>query len=458
VKAVSSHSIRSFWTFVPVALAWLCSAPQAGADVALAGRLTAPATGLQLDTGAQAPSVSPEGRFVAFASTSDDMGQPSNGSLNIYRYDLVDDTYLLATEALGTGNSTVPSISVNGLALAFESLANDLTPDVSSSQSDVFYSEALDDGQGGIVFDTVLVSRGLGGAAPNDASRYASISADARWVAFYSDASNLIAGDGNGAPDIFVWDAENRLSPPELVSVDSAEVQINGPSRPLSPSAISADGRYVAFAVDTPVSIDGSNAGTLEDVFVRDRVAGTTSLISKSTGGVAGGSSSDSPAISPGGRFVVFRSFSTNLVPNPTGSRIYLRDREQNVTVDMPLPPNALSCEDPRVSDYADVVAQCSMSGASQQVFLFKAAGLGDIYQLSTSLTAGAGNGASGNYSSISSNGVITVFDSSASDLVPDDTNSAPDVFVIVPEPGAAGAWLAAAAALAAVARRRSAR
>jgi hypothetical protein len=79
--------------------------------------------------------------------------------------------------------------------------------------------------------------------------------------------------------------------------------------------------------VDTPVSIDGSNAGTLEDVFVRDRMLETTSLMSKSTAGVAGSSSSDMAAISPNGRYVVFRSFSTNLVASPSGSLIYVRDR-----------------------------------------------------------------------------------------------------------------------------------
>jgi Tol biopolymer transport system component len=379
------------------------------------------------------------------------MGAPSNGTLNLYRYDLISDVFELATPGLGTGNSNAPSISQDGVAIAFPSNANDLTTGNPSSWSDVYYS--LRTGEN--AWATELVSRGVGGVAPNDASPDASISADGRWVAFLSYASNLIAGDSNGAPDIFVADATSLASPPERISVTGAATQIDGWSRTLSPSAISADGRYVAFAVDTPVSIDGSNAGTLEDVFVRDRQTDTTSLISKSTAGVAGSSSSDSPAISPDGRFVVFRSFSTNLVDSPTGSRIYLRDREFGTTGNMPLPSGAASCEDPRVSNTAVILAQCDMNSGFAQAFLYDAVE-GAFYQVSTSLTAGNGNNASGSYSSVSANGLLAVFDSAASDLVADDTNSSIDVFVVVPEPAAASAGFAAVATLVAAARRRA--
>jgi Tol biopolymer transport system component len=165
-------------------------------------------------------------------------------------------------------------------------------------------------------------------------------------------------------------------------------------------------------------------------VFVRDRLAGTTRLMSKSTANVAGTSSSDQPSISPGGRFVAFRSFSGNLVAAPSGSRIYVRDRQANTTTNMPLPPGAESCEEPRISDLGDIIAQCSMpSPTSQQVFLYRAAA-GAFYQLSTSVSAGDGNGTSGNATGISADGNLMVFDSAASDLVPSDSNSATDAFI----------------------------
>jgi Tol biopolymer transport system component len=448
VKAASMY-----WMF---SVGLVCLATMARADLILAGRLTAPVTDDELTAGAEAASVSPDGRYLAFVSTSGNMGPPSNGSQNVYLYDLATDEYLLATSGLGTGNSYAPSISAGGFALAFQSEANDLVVEGTSGLTDLFYSAAYDAGGGAVAFNTYLVSKGLGGAAPNGASQNASISGNGLYVAFLSHASNLIGDDTNGAPDIFVGDATNLFaSQPERVSVDNAGAQIDGYSRALSPSAISSDGRYVAFAVDTPVSIDGSNAGTLEDVFVRDRVAETTSLISKSTAGVAGDSSSDMAAISPSGRYVVFRSSSTNLVPSPSGSRIYVRDLQESTTTNMPLPPDATSCEDPRISDAGDILAQCNMTSPTYaQAFLYKPANGGAFYQLSTSQTDSPGNGTSGNYTGISADGFVMVFDSIASDLVPVDTNSTSDVFVVLPEPDAAAGWLVAIATLVATARR----
>jgi len=444
------------WVF---ALGLVCLPTVSHAQAVLAGRLTTTTTAEQFNAGSQDASISPDGRYVAFVSTSSNIGQPSNGSLNVYRYDLVTDEYLLATSVLGGGNSNAPSISEDGIALAFESLADNLAAGTGtpSGFADVFYSEVFDAGQG---VDTYLVSKGLGGAAPNGASQNASISGNGRYVVFLSHASNLIDGDTNASPDIFVADSADLFAgQPERVSVNNGGAQINGYSRALSPSAISSDGRYVAFAVDTPVSIDGSNAGTLEDVFVRDRTAATTSLMSKSTAGVAGTSSSDMAAISPNGRYVVFRSFSTNLVASRSGSLIYVRDRQNGTTTNMPLPPGADSCEDPRISDLGDIVSQCNMpSPASQQAFLYDPAGGGAFYQLSTSLTATNGNGTSGGFTGISADGGFMVFDSAASDLVPDDTNSASDVFVVIPEPDAASGWLVAVSALAVAARRRGKR
>ena len=432
-----------------------------GAQVQLLGRLTTTATNEQFSAGSQDPSISPDGRYVAFVSSSNNIGQPSNGSLNVYRYDLTTEAYLLATEVLGGGNSNAPSISEGGTALAFESQADNLAAGNPSGQADIFYSEAFDAGPGMVAFHTYLVSQGLLGAAPNGASQNASISGNGRYVAFLSYASNLIDGDTNAAPDIFVADATNLFAgPPERVSVNNGGAQINGYSSALSPSAISSDGRFVAFAVDTPVSIDGSNAGNGADVFVRDRTLGTTSLISKSTAGVAATSSSDEVAISPNGRFVVFRSFATNLTANPSGSRIYVRDRQQpESTTNMPLPPGANNCEDPRVSDVGGIVAQCNMPFPfSPQAFFYDPAGAGAFYLLSTSQTATNGNGTSGNYTSISANGGLMVFDSAASDLVLSDTNTSTDVFGALPEPDATSGCLVAIVALAAAARRRGKR
>ena len=396
------------------------------------GRLTTDGAGEQFTAGAQGAAISPDGGVVAFVSSSTNIGQPSNGSLNVYLYDLFADTYYLAMQGLGTGNSSAPSVASGGAAVAFESLADDLGGGTPSGFADLFYSAAFDAGGGTIGFATVQVNNALGGVAPNGASRYAALSADGRWVAWWSDASNLAAGDSNGAADIFIADALDAFATPQRVSLNDAGLQIDGPSRALSPNALSADGRLVVFAVDTPVSLDGSNAGTLEDVFVRDRTAGTTRLISKSSAGQAGNSSSDQPSISPNGRYVAFRSFSSNLVAAPSASAIYVRDRQTGITSNMPLPPGAQICGEPRISDFGDILARCAMLSAQQQVFLYRVTEGGVFYQLSTAQGGGNGNGSSGNAASISADGNFLAFDSAASDLVAGDTNARDDVFIAV--------------------------
>jgi hypothetical protein len=445
VRAARIDRVSRLFLLVAAALA---AAPAAHAQYVLAGRVVSPDGGAELTSGASDCSISADGRYVAFISTSDNIGVPFNGSYNVYRYDLVADELELAMASIGSGNSFAPSISADGAAIAFPSLAN-----LGGSQGashDVYYS--VRNGTGG--WDTTLASPSLSGV-PDGAAQFASLSPDGRWIAYHSTASNLVPSDTNGQPDIFLSDALDLASGPIRVSVDGSGAQIAGPSRALSRDAVSLDGRRVVFAVDTPVSIDGSNAGTLEDVFVRDLVAGTTKLVSQSTEGVAGSSSSDMPAISPSGRFVVFRSFSTNLVASPTGSRIYLRDLDEDTTYNLPLPDGAASCGNPHVSDTADIVVQCSMNvTASSQAFLYEAEE-GAFYQLSTSITAGYGNGESGDSLSISANGLLVAFDTAASNLIENDGNSSDDVFVIVPEPGAALAAFAAVAALSAIGRGR---
>ena len=117
----------------------------------------------------------------------------------------------------------------------------------------------------------------------------------------------------------------------------------------------------------------------------------------------------------------------SDLLTAPSGSRIYLRDRQTLATSNMPPRPGAASCEDPRVSDLGDILAQCNMNSGSAQAFRYRPADGGGFYRLSSSLANG--NGTSGNYSGLSADGNFSVFDSDASDLVPGDTNANPDVF-----------------------------
>jgi Tol biopolymer transport system component len=163
---------------------------------------------------------------------------------------------------------------------------------------------------------TELVSRGLGGASPNGGSvtllGAPVISADGRYVAFASFASNLVPDDGNGAADVFVFDRVAATT--RRVSVADDSGQANGQS--LNPS-ISADGRFVAFQ-SSATNLAGDDTNGTTDVFVRNLGAGTTTRVSVGAGGVDanGPSTVTSGALSADANFIAFASTAGNLVTN----------------------------------------------------------------------------------------------------------------------------------------------
>src|SRR5438309_6076589 len=178
---------------------------------------------------------------------------------------------------------------------------------------------------------TVLVAAGSAGAQPapgfteldsvssagvqgNQDSELPAVSADGRFVAFSSLSDNLVPGDTNGAADIFVRDRLTGTT--ERVSTSSSGAQANGSSGLLNgmggPS-ISADGRYVAFDSETSNLVKGDTNGAI-DVFVHDRLTGTTERVSVASDGTQGNGSSTDASISADGNRVAFGSFANNLV------------------------------------------------------------------------------------------------------------------------------------------------
>lgn len=145
---------------------------------------------------------------------------------------------------------------------------------------------------------TELVSLAGDGSQGNDTSNSPSISLDGRYVAFVSHADNLVAGDTNGLRDIFVYD--RQADTVERVNVSSGGAEANHYSQW---PAISADGRYVAFHSYASNLVGGDTNGA-PDVFLHDRETGTTERISVSSGGAQGNGSSLAPAISADGRYV----------------------------------------------------------------------------------------------------------------------------------------------------------
>ena len=153
---------------------------------------------------------------------------------------------------------------------------------------------------------------------------FRSISANGRYVAFHSYASNLVPGDGNGQPDVFVHDRKKGLT--TRLSVNSAGVEGNGQS--YGPS-ISANGRYVAFRSYASNLVPG-DGNEEPDVFVHDRKKGLTTRVSVDSAGFEGNGQSYDPSISANGRYVAFRSYASNLVPEDGNGQpdVFVHDRK----------------------------------------------------------------------------------------------------------------------------------
>ncbi len=159
---------------------------------------------------------------------------------------------------------------------------------------------------------TTLVSRSSAGAQGNNTSQMAEVSANGRYVVFMSVASNLVSGDNNTAPDIFIHDRASGQT--DRVSLATGGGEVNATS--LEPS-VSADGRYVAFRSFASNVVAGDVNG-VADVFVHDRQTGDTRRLSVAGDGAQGSASSEPPAISGDGRFVAFGSSAGNLVGGDT--------------------------------------------------------------------------------------------------------------------------------------------
>lgn len=219
----------------------------------------------------------------------------------------------------GDSASDAAVISGDGRYVAFTSFARNLTtPNEAAFTPDVFVRDR-------VAGTTELVSVGAG-SVPAGAISVDDISHDGRYVVFTSAAANLVANDFNGVADVFIRD--RVLGTTERVSVAGDESQAQQRS---SDGSVTRDGRYVVFTSLAPLANqDGSF--TNQDVYVRDRVAGTTELVSITRKGVEGGGQLAS--ISDGGRFVSFTSQSKGLVKADKNKKhdIFVRDLTKDTT------------------------------------------------------------------------------------------------------------------------------
>jgi len=284
---------------------------------------------------------------------------------------------------------------------------------------------------------TTLVSINSTGVPGNDNSETLAISSAGRFVAFTSLATNLVAGDTNGFQDIFVRDRQSATT--VRVSVDSAGVQGNAAS--WKPS-ISSDGVFVAFESQATNLIAADANGSVQDIYVRDRTSATTALVSKSTTGVQGNGLSFYCSISADGRSVAFNSVSTNLVANDTNgwTDVFVRDRTSGTTERVSVATSGtqgdLSSGNPSISADGRFVAFESQAttlvtgdtNALIDIFVRDRAA-GTTVRASVH-TSGAQSNADCAYDSISADGRFVAYQSLATNLINGDTNGVLDIFV----------------------------
>jgi Tol biopolymer transport system component len=270
--------------------------------------------------GSFSPSISGDGRYVVFASDAEDIvSAPFNpGDTQVYRYDLEAPEVIMVSLSTsgeaGAGTSSVPSVSFDGRYVAFESTAQDLVAN-DAAPTDVFVRDMQAEATERISVEHPSNPDSLAdGDNANGASQAPRITPDGRFVVFASDAPDLVEGDSNSQFDVFLFD---RQVPTSMTKV-SVSIGGGGGSRASSNPSVSPDGRFVAFLSEASNLVAGDLNDAL-DHFLRDVALGTTYRVSVRTGGAeTSGSSTGRPALTADGRFVLFASQGPNLVVGDT--------------------------------------------------------------------------------------------------------------------------------------------
>ncbi len=274
-------------------------------------RVSESSLGAQGNAESREPSISADGRYVAFTSSSTTLvAGDTNGMADIFVSDLssraVSRVSVANGGAQGDAHSFFPALSADGRYVTFTSNATTLVPVDTNNSSDIF---VVDRTSGSVS----LVSVEADGTQGNDTSQDSVISADGRYVAFASYAFTSVPMDFNVKKDVFVKDlTSGSLS---RVSANAQGVEGDGSSDYMS---ISADGRHIAFLSDAANLVPGdTNAAT--DVFVADRTLGGVIRASVANDGSQSATRSVAGYISGDGQHVPFVTDAANLVPGDTG-------------------------------------------------------------------------------------------------------------------------------------------
>ena len=318
---------RSFTVFIGGVL-FASSCSFAGAAQLLSARAPSVARSASGNGNSVISWLSPDGRFVVFSSAASDLVPGDNGQLrlDVFLRDRLNNVTVLVSANLngtggGNGNSMFGSASTNGQYVVFQSDASDLVPGDMNGVSDIFVRDLL-------AGATTLVSVATNGGPANGASTDPVMTPDGRYVAFVSAATNLVAGDTNGIPDVFVRDLVNGTT--ILASVGAAPPS-GSTSAAVSSPVITPSGRYVGFFSSARGLTAGSPANSAGEIYVRDLVANTTTWASTNAAIIVSNllhmnsMPSYHPRISDDGRYVAFKCGMNNVSSTPVNPVVMLQ-------------------------------------------------------------------------------------------------------------------------------------
>lgn len=291
------------------------------------------------------PILSPDGRYALFASTANNLVLINGNAplpmlvparFNVFLRDRTNQSAVLVSPNLagnggGNGDSFPVSISTNGQSALFESTASDLVAGDTNQAADIFIRDLA----GGA---TLLVSVSTNGLPGNGASRSAVMTPDGRYVAFVSEASDLVPGDTNRIADIFVRDLQTLATTLVSVGAVSTNPAAGLPVGSSESPRITTDGRWVAFSSTATNLVPGVR--TVGDIYVRDLSTGTTVWASRDmraklqsvtgkTNGVC-----YNLALSADGRFLAYQA-SLSPLPASNYSGIILRYGLETTVTDL---------------------------------------------------------------------------------------------------------------------------
>ncbi len=410
----------------------LCAVPSARAELQF-GRLVPDPPVAEPNDASNQVDVSADGRTLVFTTLASNWAVDATGpNGKIVAVDL--DSGLIEQVSETTAGAALsgiePVVSENGTYVAFRNNGGVLDVGVPTSGWQVIRKDR-------VTGQLRLVSASAGGVAADREARDPSISNDGRFVAFRSGAFNLgYVNSSNGYYQVYVKDViTGEIDAASRTTAGALPDVVND----MTAHALSGDGRYVVFSNNANGMVAGlDNTGGTGHVYARDVVADATELITRNSSGQPADRGSDYAAISPGGRYVSFRSFAFNLGGTPgTNSGVYVRDRLAGTTAPVPRPTVAgqlaNSCRESDVSDAGTVMMTCTFPApVRDQVMLHVPGANGTPFLVSSDVADVPGDAGSGASVAVDASGLSMAFESQATNLVAGDANARADIFVLV--------------------------